>query len=73
MEKLSAVKDLLACATDEMLAQSPILAEAVVSSISIDKLITGALEEAFFEMVSIILTLLIIVYNKYFQNKNNLR
>lgn len=53
MEKLSAVKELLACETDEKLAQSPVIAEAVVSSITIDKLITGALEEAFFEMVGI--------------------
>ncbi|EDO41714.1 predicted protein, partial [Nematostella vectensis] len=50
MEKLSSVKELLTCKSDEKLALSPQLAEAVVSSISIDKLVIGALEEAFFEM-----------------------
>jgi len=52
MEKLSSVKELLVYETDEKLAASNELSEAVVSSITIDKLIIGALEEAFFEMVS---------------------
>ena len=51
MEKLSSVKELLVYETDEKLANSSKLAEAVVSTITIDKLIIGALEEAFFEMV----------------------
>lgn len=52
MEKLSNIKDLLAYGTDEKLAKSSVLSESVVSTITIDRLVIGALEEAFFEMVS---------------------
>lgn len=51
MEKLQGVKELLAYESDEKLAMAEELAEAVVSSITIDSLVTGVLEEAFFEMV----------------------
>lgn len=51
MEKLSSVKELLACGSDDILAKCDQLSEAVVTSITIDRLIIGALEEAFFEMV----------------------
>jgi len=62
MEKLSSVKELLVYETDEKLAASNELSEAVVSSITIDKLIIGALEEAFFEMVSKKLYVSVIVW-----------
>lgn len=52
MEKLSSVKELLAHGTDEQLAASKLLSECVVTTITIDRLVIGALEEAFFEMVS---------------------
>ena len=52
MEKLQGVKDLLAYENDEKLAMAEELAEAVVSSVTIDSLVVGVLEEAFFEMVS---------------------
>lgn len=54
MEKLSSVKELLAYGSDEKLAKCDKLSEAVVTSITIDRLIIGALEEAFFEMVTIV-------------------
>lgn len=54
MEKLQGVKELLACESDEKLALSEELAEAVVSSVTIDNLVVGTLEEAFFEMVSLV-------------------
>lgn len=57
MEKLQGVKDLLAYENDEKLAMAEELAEAVVSSVSIDSLVVGVLEEAFFEMVSLYCTL----------------
>ncbi|XP_020618959.1 protein phosphatase 1H-like [Orbicella faveolata] len=50
MEKLQGVKDLLAYENDEKLAMAEELAEAVVSSVTIDSLVIGVLEEAFFEM-----------------------
>ena len=53
MEKLQGVKDLLAYENDEKLAMAEELAEAVVSSVTIDSLVIGVLEEAFFEMVSL--------------------
>lgn len=53
MEKLQGVKDLLAYENDEKLAMTEELAEAVVSSVTIDSLVIGVLEEAFFEMVSL--------------------
>ena len=53
MEKLQGVKDLLAYENDEKLAMAEELAEAVVSSVTIDGLVIGVLEEAFFEMVSL--------------------
>jgi len=53
MEKLQGVKDLLAYENDEKLATAEELAEAVVSSVTIDSLVIGVLEEAFFEMVSL--------------------
>ena len=52
MEKLQGVKDLLAYENDEKLAMAEELTEAVVSSVTIDSLVVGVLEEAFFEMVS---------------------
>ena len=51
-DKLTPVKELLAFETDDKLQTARYLAEAVVSSITIDSLVIGALEEAFFEMVS---------------------
>lgn len=53
MEKLQGVKDLLAYENDEKLAMAEELTEAVVSSVTIDSLVVGVLEEAFFEMVSL--------------------
>lgn len=53
MEKLQGVKDLLAYENDEKLAMAEELAEAVVSSVTIDSIVIGVLEEAFFEMVSL--------------------
>lgn len=53
MEKLQGVKDLLAYENDEKLAMAEELAEAVVSSVTVDSLVIGVLEEAFFEMVSL--------------------
>ena len=52
MEKLSGVKEFLAYENDDKLAMATELSEAVVSSVTVDSLITGTLEEAFFEMVS---------------------
>lgn len=57
MEKLQGVKDLLAYENDEKLAMAEELTEAVVSSVTIDSLVVGVLEEAFFEMVSLYLML----------------
>ena len=51
MEKLQGIKELLAYENDEKLAMAEELADAVVSSVTIDSLIIGTLEEAFFEMV----------------------
>lgn len=53
MEKLQGVKDLLAYENDEKLGMAEELSEAVVSSVTIDSLVVGVLEEAFFEMVSL--------------------
>ena len=53
MEKLQGVKDLLAYENDEKLEMAEELSEAVVSSVTIDSLVIGVLEEAFFEMVSL--------------------
>lgn len=53
MEKLQGVKELLAYESDEKLAMAGELTEAVVSSVTIDSLVIGVLEEAFFEMVSL--------------------
>lgn len=50
MEKLQGIRDLLAHESDEELAMAEELAEAVVSSVTIDSLVIGTLEEAFFEM-----------------------
>lgn len=52
MEKLHGVKELLAYENDEKLAAGEELSEAVISSVTIDSLVIGVLEEAFFEMVS---------------------
>ena len=52
MEKLHGVKELLAFENDEKLAAAEELSEAVISSVTIDSLVIGVLEEAFFEMVS---------------------
>ena len=52
MEKLHGVKELLAYENDEKLAAAEELSEAVISSVTIDSLVIGVLEEAFFEMVS---------------------
>ena len=57
MEKLQGVKDLLAYENDEKLAMAEELTEAVVSSVTIDSLVVGVLEEAFFLMVSLYLML----------------
>ena len=51
-DNLGAVKELLAYRNNKELQDSPRLSEAVVSSITIDSLIIGALEESFFELVS---------------------
>ena len=51
MEKLQGIRELLAYENDEKLAQADELADAVVSSVTIDSLVIGTLEEAFFEMV----------------------
>lgn len=53
MEKLHGVKELLAYENDEKLAAAEELSEAVISSVTIDSLVIGVLEEAFFEMVSL--------------------
>lgn len=53
MDKLSSVKELLVYGSDDKLAKCAQLSDAVVTSITIDRLIIGALEEAFFEMVTI--------------------
>lgn len=53
MEKLLGIRDLLAHENDEELAVAEELAEAVVSSVTIDSLVIGTLEEAFFEMVQL--------------------
>lgn len=53
MEKLQGIRDLLAHESDEELAMAEELAEAVVSSVTIDSLVIGTLEEAFFEMVQL--------------------
>ena len=53
MEKLLGIRDLLARENDEELAMAEELAEAVVSSVTIDSLVIGTLEEAFFEMVQL--------------------
>lgn len=53
MEKLQGIKELLAYESDEKLAMAEELADAVVSSVTIDSLVIGVLEEAFFEMVSL--------------------
>lgn len=53
MEKLHGVKELLAYENDEKLAAGEELSEAVISSVTIDSLVIGVLEEAFFEMVSL--------------------
>lgn len=53
MEKLLGIRDLLAHENDEELAMAEELAEAVVSSVTIDSLVIGTLEEAFFEMVQL--------------------
>nr|XP_058969527.1 protein phosphatase 1J-like [Pocillopora verrucosa] len=50
MEKLHGVKELLAYENDEKLAAAEELSEAVISSVTIDSLVIGVLEEAFFEM-----------------------
>ena len=50
-DNLGGVKDLLTCSNNDELQKAPRLSEAVVSSITIESLVTGALEEAFFEMV----------------------
>ena len=39
--------------TDDKLSMAEELADAVVSSVTIDSLVIGVLEEAFFEMVSL--------------------
>ena len=49
MEKLQKIKELLAYESDDKLA----MAEELVSSVTIDSLVIGVLEEAFFEMVSL--------------------
>ena len=51
MEKLQGIRELLAYENDEKLAKADELADAVVSSVTIDSLVIGTLEEAFFEMV----------------------
>ena len=53
MEKLQGIKELLAYESDDKLAMAEELADAVVSSVTIDSLVIGVLEEAFFEMVSL--------------------
>lgn len=53
MEKLHGVKELLAYENDEKLASAEELSETVISSVTIDSLVIGVLEEAFFEMVSL--------------------
>lgn len=53
MEKFQGIKDLLAYENDDKLALAGELAEAVVSSVTIDSLVIGTLEEAFFEMVQV--------------------
>lgn len=53
MEKLQGIRDLLAHESDEELAMAEELAEAVVSSVTIDSLVIGTLEEAFFELVQL--------------------
>lgn len=53
MEKLHGVKEMLAYENDEKLAAEEELSEAVISSVTIDSLVIGVLEEAFFEMVSL--------------------
>lgn len=50
MEKLQGIKELLAYESDDKLAMAEELADAVVSSVTIDSLVIGVLEEAFFEM-----------------------
>lgn len=50
MEKLQGIRELLAYESDEKLAMADELAEAVVSSVTIDSLVIGTLEEVFFEM-----------------------
>ena len=52
MEKLQGIRELLAYESDEKLAMADELAEAVVSSVTIDSLVIGTLEEVFFEMVN---------------------
>ena len=53
MEKLQGIKELLAYESDDKLAKAEELADAVVSSVTIDSLVIGVLEEAFFEMVGL--------------------
>ena len=53
MEKLQGIKELLAYESDDKLAMAEELADAVVSSVTIDSLVIGVLEEAFFEMVGL--------------------
>lgn len=50
MEKLQGIRELLAYENDEKLAMANELEEATVSSVTIDSLVIGTLEEAFFEM-----------------------
>ena len=53
MEKLQGIKELLAYESDDKLSVAEELADAVVSSVTctIDNLVIGVLEDAFFKMV----------------------
>ena len=55
MEKLQGIKELLAYESDDKLAMAEELADAVVSSVTIDSHVIGVLEEALFEMVGLCL------------------